>query len=160
MAPWTTEFKGGSDHEPYPIVSFLLPSSRAVRSYRPHLEERDPIWDDDWSHSSFIRRSPSWRFLGDSLSRNVNARRSVHSPQDNFIITLIIRDRRDWRDTEDKWPLISNADRSWWNPHTSLKVLWPQPMAPWTTGINQIRWILFNIILTDIPYWRLWNILI
>ena len=46
---------------------FLLPSWRAVRSYRPHLEERDPIWSDNWSHSPFIRRSPScpsWGFLG------------------------------------------------------------------------------------------------
>ena len=44
--------------------SLLLPSWRAVRSYRPHLEERDPIWGDDWSHSPFIRRSPNWGFLG------------------------------------------------------------------------------------------------
>jgi hypothetical protein len=35
-----------------------------VRSYRPHLEEKDPIWDDDRSHSRTIRRSPSWGFLG------------------------------------------------------------------------------------------------
>ena len=50
---------------PYFLPSpFLLPSSRAVRSYRPHLEERDPVWGDDWSHNPFIRRSPSWGFLG------------------------------------------------------------------------------------------------
>ena len=46
------------------LNSFLLPSWRAVRSYRPHLEERDPIWGDDWQHSLFIRWSPSWGFLG------------------------------------------------------------------------------------------------
>ena len=46
------------------LDSFLLPSWRAVRSYRPHLEERDLIWVDDWSHGPFIRRSPSWGFLG------------------------------------------------------------------------------------------------
>ena len=46
------------------LNSFLLTSWRAVRSYRPHLEETDPIWGDDWSHSPFIRRSPSWGFLG------------------------------------------------------------------------------------------------
>ena len=45
------------------LPSFLLPSWRAVRSYRPHLEERDPIRGDDRSHSPFIRRSPSWGFL-------------------------------------------------------------------------------------------------
>ena len=33
------------------VLSFLLPSWRAVRSYQPYLEERDPIWGDDWSHS-------------------------------------------------------------------------------------------------------------
>ena len=26
------------------LISFLLPSWRAVQFYRPHLEERDPIW--------------------------------------------------------------------------------------------------------------------
>ena len=41
------------------LISFLLPSWPAIQSYRPHLEERDPIWGDDWSHSPFIRRSPS-----------------------------------------------------------------------------------------------------
>ena len=46
------------------LMPFLLPSWRAVWSYRPHLEERDPIWDDGLSHSLFIRRSPSWGFLG------------------------------------------------------------------------------------------------
>ena len=46
------------------LISFLLPSWRAVRSYRPHLEKRDPIWGDEWSHSPFIRLSPSWGFLG------------------------------------------------------------------------------------------------
>ena len=31
--------------------SFLLPSWRAVWSYRLHLEKRDPIWGNDWSSS-------------------------------------------------------------------------------------------------------------
>jgi hypothetical protein len=34
-------------------------------------------------------------FSGVLLSCKVNARRSVHSPQDHFIITLIISDRID-----------------------------------------------------------------
>ena len=46
------------------LISILLPFWRAVRSYRPHLEERDPIWGDDWSHTPFIRRSPSWASWG------------------------------------------------------------------------------------------------
>ena len=55
----------------------------------------------------------------------------MHSSQDHSIITLIISDRRD---TRDKWPLARNPDRSWWNTHTSLKLFWLQPMAPWTAG--------------------------
>ena len=52
-----------SDFEIPPVlISFLLPPWRTKRSYRPHLEEREPIWCDDWSHSPFIGRSPSWGF--------------------------------------------------------------------------------------------------
>ena len=47
-----------------PLLSFLLPSWLAVLSYRPHFVVRDPMWGDDWSHSSFIKRSPSWSFPG------------------------------------------------------------------------------------------------
>ena len=43
------------------LLPFLLPSWRAMRSYRPHLQVRDPIWWDDWTHS-LHRRSPSWGF--------------------------------------------------------------------------------------------------
>ena len=35
---------------PFPH-SFLLPSWRAVWSYRPHLDVRYTIWGDDWSYS-------------------------------------------------------------------------------------------------------------
>ena len=111
---------------------FFLPSWRAVRSYWSHLEERDPIWGDDWSHSLFIRRSPSWVFSGVFLGCKANARRSVPSPQDHFIITLAISDQRNWRHTRGKWPLARNPDRSWWHRHTNWKFFWPQPMAPWT----------------------------
>ena len=100
-----------------------------MQSYRRHLEGRDPIWGDDWSHSSFIRRSPSRRFPGVFLSHKANAKRSVHSPQDHFIIILIISD---WCDTEVKWPLTRNLDRSW-RHRWWLKAFRLQPMAPWTT---------------------------
>ena len=53
------------------------------------------------------------------LSHKANARRSVHSPRDHFIIALIISD---WRDTRSKWPLARNPDRSWWHHHTGLKL--------------------------------------
>ena len=61
----------------------------------PHLEVRDSIWGDDWSHCPFIRRSLSEVFH----SCKANARRSVHSPRDHFIAILIISDRHDWRRT-------------------------------------------------------------
>ena len=47
-------------HPPFP---YFLPSP-FLTYYRPHMEGRDPIWGDDWSHSPFIRQSPSWGFLG------------------------------------------------------------------------------------------------
>ena len=59
------------------------------------------------------------------LSCKENARRSVH----HFIITIIISDQRD---TWDKLHFTRNLDRSWWHGHTSLKLVWPQPMVPWT----------------------------
>ena len=71
------------------------------------------------------------------LSCKANTRRSVHSPQDHFIITLIISDRHDWRDTWGKWSL--------WHRHNSLKLFWLQPMAPWTAGhmISISEWLIF-----------------
>ena len=103
-----------SKHHP-----FLLPSWRNLRSYRHHLEEWDPIWGDDWSHSPFIRRSPSWGFQGFSSAVN-QMPGSVYSPQDHFIITLIISDRRDWCDTRGKWRdggEVFFIRNSWWQFH-------------------------------------------
>ena len=45
--------------------------------------------------------------FGGFLDCKVNARRSVHSPQDHFIITLVISDRRD---TRVKWPLATGQE--------------------------------------------------
>ena len=114
--------KSIGDEVPTPssFISFLLPSWRAVRSYRSHLVERDAIWGDGWSHSYFIRRSPSWGFLGFS-----SAIRQM--PGDLFTAPriLIISDRRDWSDTRGKWlGTRTGADESFF---------WPQLMAPWTT---------------------------
>ena len=49
------------------------------------------------------------------FSYKANAKRSVHNPQDHFIITLIISDPRDWRDIRGKWRLAKNPERSWWH---------------------------------------------
>ena len=124
----------------------LLPSWRAVRSYWPHLEERDSIWGNDCSHSPFIRWSPSWGFP----QLKTNARRSVHTPGFNFIITLIISDRRDWRDTRGNWPLTKNPNRSWWHRYISLKIFWPQPMTLWRAGFVLFR-LVFSLTLFHLP---------
>ena len=95
-----------------------------MRSYRPHLEERDPISGDDWSHSPFIRLSYSWSF----------SRRYVHSLRNHFIFPLIISDRSDWGDTRGKGPLARNPNRGWWHRHISLKPF--LAAAPWTAGFH------------------------
>ena len=74
--------------------------------------------------------SPFIRLLAEVFLNCKTNARSAHSPQDHFIITLIISDRRDWHDTRGKRPLARNPDRSWWHHHTSLKLFWSQPMAP------------------------------
>ena len=66
----------------------------------------------------------------------------MHSSRYHLIITLSLTDRHDWRDTQGKWPLARNPDRSWWHRHTSLKLFWPQPMASWTTGLS---YLVFNL---------------
>ena len=66
------------------------------------------------------------RFSRVILNREANSRRSVYSPQDHFISILIISDRRDWRDTRSKWPLVRNPDRSWWHRHSNWKFFWSQ----------------------------------
>ena len=70
------------------------------------------------------RMNWNWRWMKKQLVisqfSKANIRRSVHSPQDRFIITLIISDRRDWRDTRGKWPLVRNPGRSWWHRHKSF----------------------------------------
>ena len=50
-------------------------------------------------------------------------------------LPYLIRTRRDIRG---KWPLARNQDRSCWHRHTSLKLFWPQSVAPWTQK-NLIR---------------------
>ena len=116
---------GSTESHPF-LDSFFLPSWRAVRSYRPHLEERDLIWGDDWSYNPFIRRSPCWGFLGFSSALRQMPGDLCTAPR-IISVSLIISDRRDWR----KWPLARNPDRSWWHCHTSpwlhgLQVIWKQ----------------------------------
>ena len=74
----------------------------------------------------FHQMVPKLRFSEVFLDWKTNTRWSVHSPQDYFIITLIISDWRDWHDTRGKWSLARNLDRSWWQRHTSLTLRWSQ----------------------------------
>ena len=117
---------------PHPFLfSFLLPSWRDARSCRPHLEERDPIWGDEWSHSLFIRRSPSWGFLGffsavRQMSGDLYTAPSIISLSSLSLATDVTDA------TLGAWPLARNPDRSWWPCHTNVKLFWPQPTAPCT----------------------------
>ena len=98
------------------ILSFLysfLPSSWcAVGSDRPQSRQ----WLIERPYSDGLLRHP-----GVFLTGKVNARRSVQIPRFHLIITLIISDLYDWRDTRGKWSLARNSDRSWWHLQTNLK---------------------------------------
>ena len=109
-----------------------LPSWCPVRSYRPHLEERDPIWGDDWLYSPFIRQSPSWGFLGFSSAVRQMPGDLCTAPRIISLSPLSLA-----TDTRGKWPLARNPYRSFWHRHTSWKFFWPQPIAPWTAGRNE-----------------------
>ena len=106
------------------LISYILPSWRAVRAYGCHLEVRDPIWEMA-GRIAFIILSPTW-FSVVFLSRKVNARWSVPNPS-----SLSWADRRYARG---KWSLARNPHRRWWHRNSSLKLFCPQPMAPWAAG--------------------------
>ena len=79
-----------------------------------------------------VAQPSSSLLAGVFLSCKVNARRSVHSPWYHFIITLSLT-----TDVTDMKLVASGPlDRSWWHCHTSLKFFCQQPMAPWTTGVE------------------------
>ena len=86
------------------------PSSRPSISLPDMLcDTTDLIWrkgtpfEAMTGHRPFIRRSPSRAFSEVFLSCNVKTRRSVYSPRDHSIITLIISDRRDWLGASGLW---------------------------------------------------------
>ena len=77
----------------FPILSFFLPDVLC--------DPTDLIWRQETPFEAMTGRtaSSSDSFLAEAfwgfLSFKANARRYVHSPQDYFIITLIISYRRD-----------------------------------------------------------------
>jgi hypothetical protein len=118
---------------PRPFLnSFLLPSDVLC-------DPTDLIWRKGTPFEAMTgRTAPSSDGLLSevfwvSLGCKANARRSVHSPQDHFIITLIICDRRDWHDTRGKWSLLGICTGA--GGIATESFFWPQPMAPWTTSI-------------------------
>ena len=77
-------------------------------------------------------RNTTWTLVVTITSiSEANARRSVHRPWDHFIITLIVSDRCDWRDTRGKWPFAKNPNRCWWYRHISLQFF---GQSPWLHG--------------------------
>ena len=109
----------------YDPVLFLFPSFSLPGVL---CDPTDIIWRKGTPLEAMTgRKAPSSdgflaEIFGIFLSHTANARRFVHSPRDHFIITLIIKDRRDWCDTPGKWPLARNPEKNWWH-HRS----------PWTT---------------------------
>ena len=96
---------------PSPFLTFCATLPTSFGGKGPHLRR--------WLVAQLLHRL---RFSGVFLSYKANARRSVHSPQDHFIINLIISDRRDWRNTRGMWSLARNPDRSWWHRHACVKL--------------------------------------
>ena len=93
----------------------------------PHLRR--------WLVTQPLHQMVFWlRFSGVFLSPKANVRRFVHRLRDHLIIILSLVDRRDWHDTQGKWSLARNLDKSSWYCQNSLKLFWLQHMAPWTTG--------------------------
>ena len=77
------------------LVSHLLSLWRTLRSYRPLLKLRDPIWGDYWSHN-----------LHQTVSkRKVDVRTNYHP-----IITLSLVDVSNWCCTRRKCPLARNPN--------------------------------------------------
>ena len=118
------------------LLSFLLTSWRAVRSYRPHLEERDLIWGDDWSHNSFFRRSPNWDFLRVSSAVRQMPGDLCAAPRIISLSHLSLA-----TDVTDVTDVIFGTSGLWPRTRTEAggtatltkSFFWPQPMAPWAT---------------------------
>ena len=121
------------------LLSFHLPPWRAVRSYRPHLEERDPIWGNAWSHSPFIRRSPSWGFPGVSSAVRQMLGDLCTVPRIISLSSLSL--------ASDVTDATLGSSGLWLGTRTGAvgtatlteSFFWPQPMVPWTAGHQKLR---------------------
>ena len=60
------------------------------------------------------------------------------SSRDHFIITLIISDRRGWRDTRGKW--LGTWTGASGTTTLALSFFWMQSMAPWIAGSGVWMW--------------------
>jgi hypothetical protein len=101
------------------LVFFFLPFWRAVRSYWPHLDIRDPIWGDDRSHRLLL--SPSWYFPG--FSWVVREMRGELCTAPGIIIITLIISRQMWLTWHSgKWALVTNPERNMWYQHTGVKI--------------------------------------
>ena len=102
-----------------PVLSFLLPSRRLVRSYRPYLEEMDPY------EAMTGRTAPSSDgLLGVSSTVRQMPEDLCAAPRSILFSHLSLA-----TDVTGKWPLARNPDRRWWHCHIRLKLLWLQPMV-------------------------------
>ena len=98
-----------------------------INLYKYQILKNIIVWDCEKAFCS-----PNWSFPGFSsaLRQMPGDMCTVH----HFIITLIVGNRCDWRETRDKWSLASNPDRSWWHRHTSIDVLGRNPYGSMDNG--------------------------
>ena len=93
------------------LNSFHFPSCRAVRSYRPYFEVRDPIWGDDRSNSLY-RLSPNLYFPEFSSAVRWIPWYLCTDPSIISLSTLSLAVRRYWLHTLVEWPLARYPDWS------------------------------------------------
>ena len=121
------------------LLSSHFKSRWQTCSFKTHLEERDPIWGDDWTQSPFIRRSPSWGFLG--FSSTVK-----QMPGDLCTASKIIS-LSPLSLATDETDVTFGASGLWIGTRTGAggtaalteSFFRPQPMAPWATGSFEKR---------------------
>ena len=81
------------------------------------------------------------RFSGVFLSFKANARAGDLCTVPRIISLSSLSLATDVTDATlgESWPLVGNPERSCWHRHTSLKLFWPQPIAPWTAGLTKYK---------------------
>ena len=122
-----------ADHIYLSVLFFLFPSWRCLLCNPTDLIWRKGTPAGAMTSRSLHRRPSNWSFPWFfSVLRYIPG--DLCTAPGITLLPLSLADRRDWCDTRGKWPLARNPDKSWWHRNTSLKLSWPQPVAPCKTG--------------------------